>query len=235
MKHENAHKQYIAYYRVSKLSESGKEYKEKGESSLGIQAQQSIVHHYYDYAIVKEFTEVKSAKNIEGRPLLQEAIAECIKGGYTLVVARLDRLSRRTEDTLRIFEQLHGRLEACNIPGKLEKFVITLFAALAEREREMIRINVKNALKVRIEKSGNWQNHSHPNNKKFMDGTISKAASAAWSEQCKNNPNRRRAESVIRDKRKEGMNDSEIAIYLNNNSFTTPRGGEFRSGQVGRY
>lgn len=129
---------YFAYYRVST--------KKQGESGLGLSAQRAIVCHFVDCnTLAGEVTEVASAKNLDGRPLLQQAIETCRAEGHILVVAKIDRLSRKTEDALDIYSKLNGRLMSCDVPN-LDKFTLTLFMAIADRERELIGIRTKSAL-----------------------------------------------------------------------------------------
>ena len=59
-----ANMKYVAYLRVST--------KQQGESGLGLEAQQSIVNHYYSPE--ETFIEVKSGSNIKARPELAKAI-----------------------------------------------------------------------------------------------------------------------------------------------------------------
>ncbi len=100
----------VAYYRVST--------KQQGESGLGLEAQRAIVCHFIDCpSLVGEFVEVGSGKDIDGRPELKKALQLCIEGGHNLIVAKIDRLSRKTEDALNIYSRLDGRLIACDIPN----------------------------------------------------------------------------------------------------------------------
>lgn len=133
---------YVAYYRVST--------KRQGESGLGLESQRAILCHYLDCdSLVAEFTEVSSGGQAFNRPELQKAIRLCADGGHTLAVAKIDRLSRKTEDALRIWGQLDGRLYSCDIPqdnGRMDKFTLTIFMAIADRERELVGIRTKAAL-----------------------------------------------------------------------------------------
>jgi len=134
---------YVAYYRVST--------EEQGESGLGLDSQKAIVCNYYPCVdFINEYVEVASGKTINDRPLLQQAINECIEGGHILVVAKVDRLSRKTEHALEIFNELDGWLASCDIPttagAKMDKFTLTIFMAIADRERELISIRTKAAL-----------------------------------------------------------------------------------------
>ena len=79
---------FCAYYRVSTARQ--------GRSGLGLDGQRAAVISYLDggrWTLVAEFTEVESGAN-NGRPELAKALAACRLKGATLVIAKLDRLSR---------------------------------------------------------------------------------------------------------------------------------------------
>ena len=80
-------KTYIAYYRVST--------KRQGESGLGLEAQKQAVNLYAknNGRILQEFTEVESGKK-DKRPQLEQAINQCKQKEATLLIAKLDRLTR---------------------------------------------------------------------------------------------------------------------------------------------
>jgi DNA invertase Pin-like site-specific DNA recombinase len=223
-------KLYVAYYRVSKLSVSGKERKERGESSLGMEAQKYIVRNFYGRSVIKEFEEVASAKDIEHRQVLQSAIEFCIKNKYTLVTAKLDRLSRNTEDALKIYEKLKKNLVCCDIPN-LDKFTLTLFVAFSERERQIIQLRIKSALAVRIKEKGHWYSKevmmSHESCRPFLSGETGTLAAKANSAKAKLNPNNIRGAQMITAWRSEGKSWNEIINLLNKNQFMTSRGLHF--------
>lgn len=129
---------YVPYYRVST--------KKQGASGLGLEAQKAFVEHYSSHGtIVAEFTEVVSGKSINKRVELERAIRFCNENGYTLIVAKADRLARNTREALEVYESLNGRFVSCDCPTT-DKFTLTLLFAFAEREREMISIRTKLAL-----------------------------------------------------------------------------------------
>ena len=76
---------FIAYYRVSTKRQN-----------LGLDAQQATVTNYVRTnggVIVSSYQEKESGKN-NSRPQLSAALAECKRTGSTLLIAKLDRLSR---------------------------------------------------------------------------------------------------------------------------------------------
>ena len=131
---------FVSYLRVST--------DKQGRNGLGIDAQRASITSYLNggiWELLREFREVESGKN-SNRPQLQEAMNECKRTGATLIIAKLDRLSR---DPDFIGMMLKGGIDfmACDMP-EANKFTIRIMAALAEKEREMISERTKAALKA---------------------------------------------------------------------------------------
>ncbi|MFK7983226.1 MAG: recombinase family protein, partial [Saprospiraceae bacterium] len=136
-------KNYIAYYRVSTEKQK--------KSGLGLESQKAIIQHFSEIdkaTIVKEFTETESGKAIDNRPQLQQAINYCLKNGYTLIVAKLDRLSRDVEHIFQIKKKLGKLFISCDLPNT-DSLTLSIFAGIAQRERELISIRTKLALKAK--------------------------------------------------------------------------------------
>jgi DNA invertase Pin-like site-specific DNA recombinase len=217
-------RKYVLYFRVST--------KRQGESGLGLEAQRTYINHFYlGKNIIAEFTDKVSGKEISNRPELQKALHLCKKEKATLVVAKIDRLSRNTEQALLIYRQLEERLESCDIPN-LDKFTLTLFMAIADRERELISIRTKSALDevVKRRNGKNWRKASEP----YKTGAASKAGTSVIKEKAEANENNRRAAALIQEYRGKGLNWVEIADKLNSSGFRASRGGKFQSVQVKR-
>ena len=204
--------------------------KKQGESGLGLEAQRAYIDHFYkDKPILAEFTDVRSGKTIHKRLELQKALALCKKERATLVVAKIDRLSRNTENALHIYKELGERLESCDIPN-LDKFTLTLFMAIADRERVRISIRTQQAIEARRVRVGEWR-VGGPNAKKAAAGL--KGAQLV-KEMADDNENGRRASALISMLRSSGKSYEEIAEQLNLAGFKTPRGSDFHKVQVRR-
>lgn len=214
----------VAYYRISR--DDGK----SRSQGLGLEAQQTIISHFCGGNIVKEFTEIKSAKNIYERPILQEAIRYCLDNKCTLVVAKVDRLSRNVDDCRQILDTLGGNLLSGDIPGTIDLFTLTLFAAFAERERMLISIRTSQALQAKKAREGKW----HAGNPALTNGDYRKASKDAIQAKAATNENNIRAKVVISLKRAEGMSYQAIADYLNAQQFRTAQNKEFNPVQVQR-
>ena len=208
---------YIVYYRVST--------KKQGKSGLGLESQKAIVEYYIDKAdILDTYTDVLSGKSTD-RPGLQKAIERCKSTLATLVVAKIDRLSRKTEDALEIYSVLEGRLYSCDIPN-LDKFTLTIFMAIADRERELISIRTKQALAERKKQGkvlGKKQNLTEIGRKKAHQANKDKALL---------NVNNMRATALIKEMRSQNLTYQDIAKTLNKNGFKTSQGKEFKKTTV---
>ena len=215
--------QYVIYYRVST--------KRQGDSGLGLDAQRAYIEHYYhDKQIIGEFTDVQSGKDVFNRPELTKALALCKDQRAILVVAKIDRLSRNTEQALAIYRELAGRLESCDVPN-LDKFTLTLFMAIADRERELISIRTTGALIQKVKRSGQWRKGSQA----FATGRAARLGHATITAQAAENGHSRPASAMIKQLRQQGYNWSEIARQLNASGFKTPKGGSYQAVQVQRH
>lgn len=144
----------VAYYRVSTTRQ--------GESGLGLEAQRETVRRFAasrGMEIVGHFTEVESGK-VNDRPQLSAAIATAKKNGATLLVSKLDRLSRSALYLLQLIDRAEVEFICCDLP-ECSRLTLSLFAVLAEHERTLISQRTKAALaaaKARGTKLGS----SHP-------------------------------------------------------------------------
>lgn len=120
----------------------------QGLDGHGMAAQTATVRHYVKSkggVILAEFCEVESGgKTDRDRLELSKALSECRKQGATLVVAKLDRLSRNAEFLLSL---QNGNVDfvCCDCPN-VDRFTCGILALVAQREREMISERTKSAL-----------------------------------------------------------------------------------------
>ena len=187
-------RKYIAYMRVSTKGQE--------RSGLGLQAQKAIIDHYTKLEgaeIVQEYIETESGKDIENRPKLQLAINECMKSNFILIVAKLDRLSRDVEHIFKIQKKLgEHRFKSCDLPSS-DSLTLSIFAGLAQREREIISIRTKVALqakKAQGVKLGKPENLTQEARDKGV---------VAIKEKAKKNRNNRVATALIEKCKREKM------------------------------
>jgi DNA invertase Pin-like site-specific DNA recombinase len=211
-------KTYVAYYRVSTTKQ--------GESGLGLEAQRNTVHRYcHDGKLAGEFTEVESGKNDE-RPQLEGAIQAAKKHKATLVIAKLDRLSRNLTFISQLMDQ-GVKFVCCDMP-EANEFTIHIFAALAQQERKLISKRTKDALavlKAQGVKLGSPQNLP-------TDAWVK--AVAVRQQKAASNPGRKQAKELVIRYRKEGYTLQMIADKLNSLGMQTIRGCQYTPMQVKR-
>ena len=210
---------YVAYYRVSTLRQ--------GRSGLGLEAQQQAVREFLignGAEIVAEFTEVESGSKSD-RPELDRALAACRLRGATLVIAKLDRLSRDAAFLLNL-QKANVRFVAADMP-EANEMVVGIMAVVAQAERKMISDRTKAALaaaKRRGVKLGN-------NN--LTDGARRLGSSA--SAQARGKRAAQRAADVaptMRELMSTGLSLRQVAASLNEMGVLAPRGGWWHASSV---
>ena len=109
----------------------------------------------HNFSIYKVYTEVVSGGvEFRKRPIFQKVLSE-LKGNSKLVVSRLDRLSRKVIDTLKLvddFKREHKEICITDIGNihkdGVSKVFVTILASLAEIERENISQRIKASKKI---------------------------------------------------------------------------------------
>ena len=128
----------VAYYRVST--------KQQGASGLGLEGQKTTVESFAKSAganIMASYTEVESGKRAD-RPKLAAAIAHARRSKATLVIAKLDRLSRNVAFLSALMDS-GCEFVACDNPNA-NRLTIHILAAVAENEARAISERTKAAL-----------------------------------------------------------------------------------------
>lgn len=131
---------FVSYLRVSTARQ--------GASGLGLEAQRSAVTGYLnggDWKLLGEFVEVESGRRSD-RPELAKALSACRIHGATLVVAKLDRLSRNAHFLLGLKEA--GVDFVCVDMPSANRLSIGIMAMVAEEEARMISARTKAALQA---------------------------------------------------------------------------------------
>lgn len=130
----------VAYERVSTARQ--------GASGLGLQAQRTTIDAYAasrGAEVLARFTEVESGKRAD-RPELAKALHLAKVTGATLVIAKLDRLSRNAAFLLALRDS-GVRFVAVDLP-EANDLTVGIMALVAQAEREAISRRTKEALAV---------------------------------------------------------------------------------------
>ena len=128
----------VAYYRVSTAKQ--------GASGLGLDAQRAAVATWAaanGAAVLAGYTEVESGKRAD-RPELRKALAHAKRSRATMVIAKLDRLSRNVHFLSGLMESGVDFI-ACDNPHA-NKLTIHILAAVAEDEAKRISERTKAVL-----------------------------------------------------------------------------------------
>ena len=120
----------------------------QGIKGNGIDAQYAACVEYLNggnWSITGEYREVESG-NCNNRPELERALEQCQREGATLLVAKLDRLSRNLAFVTRLMEA-GIKFKAADNPVA-DNLSIHILVAFAQFEREQISKRTKAALAV---------------------------------------------------------------------------------------
>jgi len=214
---------YIVYYRVST--------KEQGISGLGIDAQKTAVQSFLKQAKAEEippsFTEIESGKNNK-RPELRKAINRCKETGATLLIAKLDRLSRNIAFIFTLKEELHTAgvdFKALDLP-EANTLTLGIMASMAQHEREIISQRTKAGLKEAKARGKILGNPSNLTDESRRRATLSITTNA------REDTNTRHAFHFIKPRKEQGQTFQSIADQLNAEGYTTRRGKAFHAWQV---
>jgi len=151
---------YVAYYRVSTGAQ--------GRSGLGIEAQRETAKRFLaaeggGWPPLASFTETESGRR-SNRPQLAKALAACRAHRATLVVAKVDRLTR-SQAFLETLRDSGVEVRLCDLPdvkGATGRFLLAQMAAVAELEAGLISERTKAALAAKVARDGQWdRNASH--------------------------------------------------------------------------
>ena len=160
-------KKFVSWRRVST--------KRQGASGLGLDAQKEIIRYFIereDGDWVADYSECYTGTDLSGCVELKKAIAHAKAEGAILIIAKTDRF-RNTIEALQVYDQMgDGNIMFCDLPHT-DKFTLTLFFALAEREALIVSIRTRQALaakKARGELTGGASEKWHKSyNKKSKE------------------------------------------------------------------
>ncbi|MDZ4307180.1 recombinase family protein [Allopontixanthobacter sp.] len=221
---------YVAYLRVSTVKQ--------GRSGLGREAQEAAINAFLrvgDRLLQPPYEEIESGKR-DDRPELVKALNRCKLTGATLLVAKLDRLSRNVA-FIATLQEAGTKFVAADMP-EANELTIHIMAAMAQHERKAISRRTKDALaaaKARGTKLGGWREYreDHPlygQPRQPVDHTLGTAAKQDKARAF--NTSVRQAISEIQSSGTTSL--SQIAQALNEQGVRTRRGGRWQATQVDR-
>jgi len=210
----------VAYLRVSTSRQ--------GRSGLGIEAQRENITRFAaseGYEVIGEYVEVETGKGsdaLERRPQLTAALNAARKRKGSVVVAKLDRLSR---DVHFISGLMSHRVPfiVTELGADVDPFILHLYAALSEKERNLIAGRTKAALAAKKAQG------------KVLGGPKLPEAREAAQVVIKSNADKYAANvlPLIRDAQKAGATTlRDIADALNARGIATARGGQWHATSV---
>ena len=214
---------FVAYYRVSTVRQ--------GRSGLGLEAQRHAVREFLDggrWKLVGEHVEVESGRRRE-RTELQNALATCRLHRATLVVAKLDRLSRDAAFLLTLRDS-QVEFIAVDMPDA-NRLTVGIMAMIAEHEAEAISARTRAALAAARRRGVKLGNPAH------LDQRARRKGTAASAQKRSRGAEQRALDlaPVVTELRREGAGSLRgLAHGLNERGIPAARGGVWSAAQVQR-
>lgn len=211
----------IAYLRVSTQRQQ--------RSGLGLEAQRATIERFAaaeSFTILAEYVEAETGKGsdaLDRRPQLAAALAAAKVAKCSVVVAKLDRLSRDVAFVAGLMAQRVPFIVA-ELGRDADPFMLHLYAALAEKERRLISERTKAALAAKKASGANLGNLRNL-------GEAGAAGRAALVEST--DAFAKGLASVIRTIRAEGATTLRaMADALNRRAIKSARGGKWHPAAV---
>lgn len=210
--------QYVIYTRVST--------EDQGRSGLGLEAQERDIAIFLDkfsdipFEVLGRFQDIQSGADSE-RPELSKALEMVRRTGAELLIAKLDRLSRKMSFIATLMDDKKVKLRVAQMP-QADKFQLHIYAALAEQERTFISERTKAALKAakgRGVRLGGLRDKTMKRNEAIQVKADNEAAKVM---------------KIVGPLRASGQTLSAIAETLDSMSIPTSRGGKWTPTQVSR-
>lgn len=208
-------KPIVSYLRVST--------ERQGKSGLGIDSQRVAIDRFAaaeGFTIIADFEETETGKGadaLERRPKLAAALAAAKRAKCPVLVSKLDRLSR---DVHFISGLMAHRVPfvVTELGENVDPFMLHIYAAVAEKERQMIAERTRAALAA----------------KKTAGAVLGNTKNLSTAQRLGADVNRRKADDfaarvfpIIRPMQDQGKSLNEIARHLNMRGVRTARGGSW--------
>ena len=214
-------RQVVSYIRVS----TGKQ----GASGLGIEAQREAIARFVEaegMALAGEYVEVETGKGsdaLDRRPQLAGALAAARKAKAPVVVAKLCRLSR---DVAFISGLMAQRVPfiVSELGADADPFMLHVYAALAEKERNMIADRTRAALAAKKAQGAVLGNRTNLAEAQAKGVTVNRAAADAFAANVL---------PIVRQIQTAGATTPRaVAAALNARGIRTARGGAWHDSTV---
>ena len=214
---------FIAYYRVSTVKQ--------GQSGLGLEAQQAAVADYLKSntgELVTEYTEIQSGKK-DNRPELEAALRQCRLTGATLLIAKLDRLSRNRSFLMSV-QDSSVKVVALDMPDAND-LTWGFMACIADYESKLISERTKAALKA-AKARGVVLGNPRLDEVRNSDTTAARAARVSQAKQ--RNIEILEIINEMRDSVGNALSLRDLTKMLNDAGYKTSRGKEWHPTSVSR-
>jgi DNA invertase Pin-like site-specific DNA recombinase len=228
---------FVCYYRVST--------KKQGASGLGLEAQQEAARRHAESVggtIVEEFVEVESGTKVKKRVKLAAALGHCRAAKATLLVAKLDRLSRNVAFLAALMES--GVPFVCVDNPAATPLTLHVLAAVAQEEARAISARTIDALaaakkrgvKLGSHRRGHWSGNVA--GKAITRAAARERGAAVANLESATTRHRLAAThhaAVVGEAarhRAGGMSWPAVAAALNAAGFTTRRGNEWNAARI---
>lgn len=223
----------VTYRRVST--------QKQGRSGLGLEAQDAAIREFArgkQGRVIGEYLEVESGRDSE-RPQLATALHHAKVTGATVVIAKLDRLSRSASFTLTLRDS-GVRFICCDMP-EANDLTIGVLAVVAQAEAEAISRRTRDALAMARKRMANDGQRTHRHVKRLGNphGAVAlrlanKGNTAAVATVRSRADQRARDLAPVIDNIRSGgvVTLEAIAAELNGREMMTPRGGRWHASSV---
>ena len=206
---------FVSYLRVSTAKQ--------GITGLGIEAQRQAIASYLNggnWTLITEYVEQESGRRTDNRPMLQAALETCQRTKATLLIARLDRLSRNVAFIANLMDN-GVQFVAVDNPHA-NTMTLQILSVMAQYEREVLSkrtIAALAAARLRGVKLGSPTG--------LTKDAIEKGRSLSVSvRRAKADDYANRIYPIIKRYQAEGMSLHGIARQLTEDKELTPRGKE---------
>jgi DNA invertase Pin-like site-specific DNA recombinase len=211
----------VAYLRVSTQRQQ--------RSGLGIEAQRAAIERFAaaeGLTLIGEYTEAETGKGadaLDRRPQLAAALAAARTAKCSILVSKLDRLSRDVAFVAGLMAQRVPFIVA-ELGRDADPFMLHLFAALAEKERRLISERTRAALQA---KKASGARLGNPANLQEA-GSLGRTAQRASADRFVANV----LPQLVSVQRNGATSLAEIAAALNERGVQSPKRGKWHRSAV---